>query len=503
MADRNEIFYHIKKFRLKILLAGVVCILLTSAALSIAGQTFTRGNSAEYDSEYCTALNTQMAKSVELFLDSMNSSGKILFSNEEFIAYDGESGTDAEKADIESRIKSFLLSVSVIDNFADYGLVYENGKTLGRISDGCRDLFNDRVYERLTEALGDSKTGWFTGFYDKDHDFYDFRKLFYVRKINDKTVFVSSCYSTELESKFITGFKANTIRSVLIDGQNRIIFDTDAESDKISQIIDNDLLDLFAGSTDTTVLSDFRIASVSSLGNDWQLITVMDLSEKRQLSMKFGLISVFVVIIVLIIYEFLLHLASATYDPERARLSAAMKVDALTGLHSADYTENVILDKIETSLTGSTFALMIINITNLGLIEQSSGEDTTNEAVIKVAHAIDDLFGAEHTVGILKRDEFAVFADFTDINLLKAYDDIKASISGLAKRLERCELENDRGEIKTAVGAALYPDCSADYDELLSLAEDAAKQCAADRTKSYVLYKKKGDVKQDEDKKQT
>ncbi|MBR1422621.1 MAG: diguanylate cyclase [Ruminococcus sp.] len=500
MADRNEIFYHIKKFRLKMLIAGVVCILLTSAALTIAGQTFTRGNSSEFDSEYCTALNTQMTKSIDMFLDSMNSSGKILFSNKEFIAYDGQSGTDAEQADIESRIKSFLLSVSVVDNFADYGLVYENGKTLGRISDGCRDLFNDQIYEGLTEALGDGKTGWFTGFYDEDNDFYDFKKIFYVRKINDKAVFVSSCYSTELESKFITGFKANTIRSILIDDKNRIIFDTDY--DPLSENIDTDILDLFAGSTNTTVLSDFRIASVSYLQNEWQLITVMDMSAKRQLSMKFGLLSVFVVIIVLIVYEFLLHLASATYDPERARLSAAGKIDPLTGLHSADYTEDVILDRIETSLTGSTFALMIISITNLSLIEQSYGDDTANEAVIKVAHAVDDLFGAEHTVGILKKDEFAVFADFTDINLLKAYDDIKASVSGLAARLERCELENDRGEIKTAVGAALYPDCSADYDELLSLAEDAAKQCAADRTKSYVLYKKKGDVKQNEDKKQ-
>ncbi|MBR1382990.1 MAG: diguanylate cyclase [Ruminococcus sp.] len=497
MSDRNEIFYHIKKFRLKMLIAGIVCILLTAIVLTIAGSYFSRGNSSEFDSEYCTALNTQMSKSIDLFLDSMNSTGKILFSNEEYIAYDGQSGTAAEQADIESRIKSFLLSVSVVDNFADYGLVYENGKTLGRISDGCRDLFNDKIYERLSESLGNEKTGWFTGFYDEDKDSYDFKKLFYVRKINDKAVFVSSCYSTELESRFITGFKANTIRSILIDDKNRIIFDTD--SDSVSENIDTDILDLFAGSTDTTVLSDFRIASVSSLDNGWQLITVMDMDAKRQLTMKFALISVFVVIIILMVYELLLHLASATYDPERARLSSAASIDPTTGLHSADYTENVILDKIETSLTGSTFALMIVNITNLGLIEEAYGEETANEAVVKVAHAVDDLFGAEHTVGIMKRDEFAVFADFTDINLLKAYDDIKASVSGLAKRLERCELDNDRGEIKTAVGAALYPDCSADYDELLSLAEDAAKQCSADRTKTYVLYKKKGDVKQNEE----
>ena len=101
----------------------------------------------------------------------------------------------------------------------------------------------------------------------------------------------------------------------------------------------------------------------------------------------------------------------------------------------------------------------------------------------------------------MRRDEFAVFADFTDINLMKAYDDIRSSVSGLAHRLSRCELVGDRGEIKTSVGAAVYPDCTTDFDELLQLAEDAATECREDRHRDCVIYKKKGESKAREQKK--
>lgn len=489
MAKKSEVFYHIKKFSSRITMTGLGCIMLVTVVSFLIAVMLQRDITTDRDVGYCTDLNLQMKKSVSAFLDGMNATGKVLFSNGTIIPYEGT----IKDPELEERIDEYLLSVCVVDNYADYGIVYENGTSLGRISDGCRDLFNDNIYGGLSLVLGDGTSSWFTGFYDEDKDVFDFNKLYYVRRINRKALFVSSCYSIELESRVLTEFSSTDLRSVLCDEQGRIIFDTGSKSP--SETVEKEIISLFLTDKDSTFMDNHVIASCSDFDNGWRLITVIELQGRAKQSYKFALIMLVVAFTVFLIFEIIVQMSAARYDPERISYSESDNVDTVTGLHNAFFTENVILDKIEMSLTGSTFVLMIVNIVNLNAIDETYGEEVREEAMVKVAQAIDDLFGPQHTVGIMKRDEFAVFADFTDINLMKAYDDIKTSVAGLAQRLKRCELDAGRGEIRTAVGAALYPDCTADYDELLEFAETAARECRDDRSKDYVIYKKKGDVK--------
>ena len=494
MAKKNEIFFHIKRYRSKVLLAGFFCIITLTAAFTVAAVIFQRNVANDRDVGYCTDINLQMKKNIDNFLDGMNSTGRLLFSQKEYVNYDGT----ADDKELETKMNKFLMAASVIDNYADFGIVYDDEDTLGRISDGSRDLFNDEIYKRLSERLGGDMTGWYTGFYDEDKDKYDFGKLFYVKRINERAIFMSTCYATELESKFMMAFESDDLRAVLSDDRNMVIFDTKNRTS--GKKLNTELVNLFSADKDTTVSNVDVIASSCSFDNGWQIITVIDMTPRRQLSVRFGLIALFMSALTCIAYELIVRALARRFDPEKNRLSDTGAVDPLTGLHNADYTELVILDKIETSLTGSTFVLMIVRIDNLDLINETYGEDIADEAVAKTAQAVDDLFGAEQTVGIMRRDEFAVFADFTDINLMKAYDDIRSSVSGLAHRLSRCELEGGRGEIRTSVGAAVYPDCTTDYDELLQLAEDAATECREDRHRDCVIYKKKGESKAREQK---
>ncbi len=470
-------------------MAGLMCIMLVTVVSFLIAVMLQRDITTERDVGYCTDLNLQMKRSVSSFLDGMNATGKALFSNGTIITYEGT----PKDIELEEKINEYLLDVCVLDNYADYGIVYENGTSMGRVSDGCRDLFNDDIYGGLSQKLGEGSASWFTGFYDEDKDTYDFNKLYYVRRINPKALFFSSCYSIELESRVLTDFSSNDLRTVMCDEKGRIIFDTGSKG--ASETVEDEILSLFETDKDSTYMDNRFIASCSDFSNGWRIITVIELQERARQSYKFALIMLVISFTVFLIFEIIVQMSAARYDPERISFSEPENVDTVTGLHNAYFTENVILDKIETSLTGSTFVLMIVNIVNLNAIEETYGDEVRDEAMVKVGQAIDDLFGPRHTVGIMKHDEFAVFADFTDINLMKTYDDIKTSVSGLALRLKRCELDAGRGEIRTAVGAALYPDCSADYDELLELAETAARECMNDRSRDYVIYKKKGDVK--------
>ena len=122
--------------------------------------------------------------------------------------------------------------------------------------------------------------------------------------------------------------------------------------------------------------------------------------------------------------------------------------------------------------------LLLVKIKNYELISENYGESAVDEALLKTAEVLRDFYGKNNTVGKTGDNEFAVLADFTDFNLFKAHDRMKANIRQLEEELEKLELENERGMIRCAVGASVYPDDSDDYDTLYENAKAALEDSA-------------------------
>jgi diguanylate cyclase (GGDEF)-like protein len=139
-------------------------------------------------------------------------------------------------------------------------------------------------------------------------------------------------------------------------------------------------------------------------------------------------------------------------------------MDRLTGLIMNEALENVIIGKMDSCINGSTMVLLLIKIKNYELISENYGETAVDEALIKVSSVLREFYGKSSTVGKTGENEFAVLADFTDFNLFKAHERMKANIRQLEEELDKLELENERGMIRCALGAAVYPDDSEDYD---------------------------------------
>jgi len=229
------------------------------------------------------------------------------------------------------------------------------------------------------------------------------------------------------------------------------------------------------------------------------VITVKDLSgissEHQNTLMVCGGILVCAVIILIIAYLLILP------SDSRAEKSSPEKVDKLTGLHSSEAVENLIADKIETCISGSTIMLALVSIENYRLINENYGRAGINEALLTVSHTLTEMFGdfedenSGNIVGKTDMNEFVIFADFTEYDLFKAHDRLKESLRALDAKLKQCELSSDRGMIKCAVGAAIYPDSSTDYDELYECAHNALEESWNNGGKKYVLHKKETQTK--------
>ena len=199
---------------------------------------------------------------------------------------------------------------------------------------------------------------------------------------------------------------------------------------------------------------------------------------------------------ILILFAFILVSVSAASasnnDPDNdPKFGKYPKVDENTGLFTAEYTENSIMDKMETCISGSTIAFVIVKITNLELIRLNYGDDIVAEAERKVAKMLEEDHKSGDVCGILSEGEFVMFTDHTDFDLVKAYSSVRSAIKELNDKLKDCCLDSDRGYIKCAVGAAVYPESSDDYDELLDMAEKACDEAANSEDGRAVLLEKR------------
>ena len=159
--------------------------------------------------------------------------------------------------------------------------------------------------------------------------------------------------------------------------------------------------------------------------------------------------------------------------------------------------ENVIVDKIDRCINGTTMVFMLVSIKNYGLINENYGENAVDEALVKVSAVLREFYGKKNTVGKTGENEFAVLADFTDFDLFKAHDRIKDNIRQLEGELDELELENERGRIMCAVGAAIYPDDSDDYDVLYEQAKISLEDSMKTRACKCRFYKDISKEKED------
>lgn len=449
-------------------------------------------DSKESNSQLVSSMNLQMRKSFNSYLSKLENTSKIFFSKKDYISYDITRQKNDYSNNIrkEKEIEDYLVSLSLMDNYADFGLVYRNNHTIGKITDGMMDIYEGNMFYALSEYLGSDMTKWVTGYNN------DYTRFMYLRKANDNAIFVASFYSTDLENVFPTEKQSGKVKFLLSDNQNRIIY---SENEKeLGKKLSDNKIEMIDGNKDCIVITNDYITSISSCGSDWKLSTILNLERQHDNLRRNAIISISITLFNLIIFHLVGFIITTGKNPELAIKSTPRHSDdkdVLTGLLNAEATENEIADKIETCITGSTIMFALISISNYSLIVDNYGEQTANEAIIKVKNVLTDMYGENNIIGRMDKNQFAVFADFTEYDLFKAHNNIKENLNILEKNMAKCELDNNRGVIKTAVGAVIYPDNSDDYDELYAQALEALDMALENGSKKAVLIKNETDEK--------
>lgn len=482
-----ELYDKIKKYRRSILKTSVLVLFVACLLVYACACYYSGVNAFQKEAQLCSAINAEADQNVAAFMKKMEDTAKLIMGNEDYAKYDPADTSKSEFAVLneENALTERLIELSTLGNYTDFGIVSSNEHNVGKITDGTKDIFDDEIYKRISALMGDSKIKWFTG---QDNNY---RRVYFAGRINDDLIFISSVFSTEFDLVFLPSDNYSEINTMLCDDDGRIIYANDGKR-VVGEKLDEKLSKFLEGGTGVTVSDMTTICTIDDCSDDWVVITTVDMSDTLRHYVRTGLKCFGIFICCAVIFIMISAAAAADNDPQNGpKFGKYPKVDENTGLFTAEYTENSIMDKMETCISGSTIAFIIVKITNLELIRLNYGEEIVAEAERKVAEILVGNRKEGDICGIFREGEFVLFADHTNFDLVRAYGNVRAYVKELNDKLKECCLDDDRGYIKCAVGASVYPETSDDYDELYEMAEKACEKAEHSEDARAVIYDKK------------
>ncbi|WP_124100861.1 diguanylate cyclase [Ruminococcus sp. Marseille-P6503] len=485
MAEENKL----KKLRNRLIAVYTILgIILSAAAGSLIICNSNQSLEAQLEN-HTLSLASQYRKSMNSFLLRIEKAGTSIFEDDETIAYyPPENGVKTfEELQQEQQLTDKMISLSLMENYCDFGIIYRNGESAGKISDGTSDIFGPSMFEAFYGHIEkNSDSVWISEHNSR------FSRLYYIKKINENALLLTSVYTTELDTVFQSADSESRDMIYLIDSSGNVIYSSENASEQIGDVLPENMSFLTENSESIIFSRDGLIGALAECSAGWKVISCAEADGIFNGKANAGafILAFFSVSAVILIFSG--YIASMKYTSEADKnkgLFDSEEVDTVTGLLNGMALEEEISDRIETCLPGSTYAFILIRIKDFDEIKMRLGCDYANEALKKTGDLISASFGSDDIIGINEQDEFTVFADFSDFDLFKAHSTLKARCDSLCTSFKGFFAgENQEHKLYFAVGVCVYPDSGKTFDELYKCAAKALSLSLKAEKDSCVYY---------------
>ena len=477
--------------RLKLyMIAGYALIVV--AAISIVSMLAVRKTDAVLKSKVMSmssSLNVQMQINLDTYLSRLETLGTLVFGAEEVYTYDASDpdNDEYEAINTEKIISDKLFSLCIMDNFVDYGIVYRNNRTVGKISNGTSSLFGDRIFEELSSVISRERTsdGWSAGFKD------DFKRIYYVKEIHENAILVISFYASELSSVFDNPERLRDMDIRLVNSEQDIIYSYDR--DEIGQPLPEDITLMVNGQTDATVMNSNYLVSVNGCGENWFVIssipTGIILAEKNEMRFFIYMVAFLAAVIASLIGTYLSVKITEPVKEAVSALDAKARTDQLTGILNKQSFEETVRSRIDSSLPIEKHALLILDLDNFKGVNDTLGHAYGDKVLTKTGSILRAAFSTEDFLGRIGGDEFSVLVNYSGDEELPYADYVRSKCEEIC-RVFRSNYTGDSSDYKVSasIGVALFPEHGSTFEELYKAADHALYRSKNKGKDTYTIY---------------
>lgn len=413
MGEGGEL--RIKKLRTSMIFGYSGIILFASILISVICIMQTKNALENQVSGLVSELSLQISLNLNRYISNMEDSNTMIFAEKTNYTYDAtaENLDEYEAVETEKNIKNALYQLCIMDNYVDYFIVYANGHVVGKHSNGSSALFGNETYTIAASYITNEKTmdGWFTGYGE------DYRRLYYVKRVNENALLVTSIYTTELGNVFVDSGNFQDIVIRIVDKNNRILFCSG--DDENGTLLSEELSQVTNGLVNANINTKDSLISVVSGVNDWKIICELP-SSSLQKEIQSIAVAIFMVTLIAVILSITLSVVfiNKVTQPVQSMVGDLDKkatMDALTGIYNKKSFEEAVAEKIGLRKGKGGLALILFDLDNFKGVNDNLGHAFGDEVLAGVGEIMRANFRSSDLLGRLGGDEFAVLLDMSGL----------------------------------------------------------------------------------------
>ena len=421
-----------------------------------------------------SSLNVQMKLNMDSYLQRMETIATLAFGEKEAYTYDATdpNNDEFEAINTEKVITEKLNSLCIMENFVDYGIVYRNNRTVGKISNATSSLFGDRIFTELSSMISRSRTndGWATGYGD------DFKRIYYVKQVHENAVLVISFYAAELYDVFDNPETLGDMEIRLVNQDYNILYSKSGE--EVGEPLPENIRSRIQGQNSAVAMDNSYLVSVNSCGDEWYVvcsiktdIILNDMNEMRTYIYLTGLAAALIASLEGLYLSYLL------INPVKKMVSVLddkARIDLLTGMLNKLTFEEYSRNCLEKSLDNEYRALIIIDIDDFKGVNDTLGHAVGDRVLQNMSEIIRSSFTDDDYMGRIGGDEFCVLVNARsgDADSFKQY--VTEKCTALCEAFHSNYTGTDNSyKVSASVGIALFPDNGKDFETLFAACDKA------------------------------
>ena len=464
-----------KKLKYTFILGFAIIVALSTAIVAFMALKGTDNAMKDKVSAMTSSLNVQMKLNLENYLSRMETISTLTFGNEQAYSYDATdpSNDQYEAITTEKAITDKLLSLCIMENFVDYGIVYRNNHFIGKISNGTINLFGDKLFEDLNAMIVRHRTddGWAAGYND------DFKRIYYVKQIHENSILVISFYTTELEKVFDNPETLTDMTIRLTDNSYNVLYSSDKE-DVLGKRISDSIISLIDDKKSVTVLDDDYLVTVSSVGDSWKIIcsipTKIILRETNEVRSRIIITAIIASVLASVLGMVLSLKLTDVISNMVSALDDKANTDMLTGLMNKQSFEESAENALEKADPSDMNAVILLDVDNFKGVNDTLGHAYGDKVLSKIGHTLISVFSNNDYIGRIGGDEFCILMNSENITEEEYRDIIAEKCFILQNEFQRYYTgDNNDYKISCSIGIAISPVDGEGFKELCSHADQA------------------------------
>ena len=438
-----------------------------------------------------SVLNNQMKLNTNSFLSRIETTSALIFASDEVYEYDAtDSSIDQYTAlNTEKTISDKLYDLCIMENYVDFAIVYANNHTTGKMSNGTLYLFGENLYDDLSAVISRQHTndGWSVGFDG------DFKRIYYVKRVNENAVLVTSIYSSELENVLERSEELQDMTIRLITNDNSIIYSTKSD-EKSGSGLPEDIKSRISENNSATIIDNEYLITITSCADNWYVLcsipTSLILSERKEIKIYVTLTAVFAAILAIFVSTLLSIKTTKPVSNIVSSLDNEAHTDRLTGIYNKHYFEKSTSDMIQSSSLTEHHALILLDVDNFKGVNDTLGHAYGDKVLSNVGIILKRIFSMENDcIGRIGGDEFCVFLNIPSDRQNDSISFITEKCKCLCDEFHNNYTGDDgKYKISASIGVALFPDNGQSFSELYKTADKALYSSKHKGKDTYTIY---------------